>query len=167
MNPLRSSSIAVLLLVCATFYCFAGDNDFDGLVREVAHRYDAHATSIPMMSVVSLCARFATHGGVKGLRIVEFEDVKAALDVSELTSLVRNHLGPEWQPFVKEHDKHGESESIIFVREKGDAMGMMIADYDHGELDVVRMELSGDALAKWMKDPQGEAHHHNGRGETE
>ena len=34
---------------------------------------------------------------------------------------------------------------------------MMIADYDHHELDVVRMELSGDALAKWMKDPQGES----------
>jgi hypothetical protein len=44
---------------------------------------------------------------------------------------------------------------------------MMIADYDHGELDVVRMELSGDALAKWMKDPQGEAHHRSGREQTE
>jgi hypothetical protein len=50
---------------------------------------------------------------------------------------------------------------IIFVREKGDAMGMMIADYEHGELDVVRMELSGDALAKWMKDPQAESRGRN------
>jgi hypothetical protein len=50
---------------------------------------------------------------------------------------------------------------IIFVREKGDGMGMMIADYEHGELDVVRMELSGDALAKWMKDPQGESRGRN------
>jgi hypothetical protein len=36
---------------------------------------------------------------------------------------------------------------------------MMIADFDHHELDVVRMELSGDALAKWMKDPQRKARH--------
>jgi hypothetical protein len=108
------------------------------------------------MSFVSLCARFATHGGVKGLRVVEFDDIKATVEVSELASLVRNHLGADWQPFIQEHDKQGEKESIIFVREKGDAMGMMIADYEHGELDVVRMELSGDALAKWMKDPQGE-----------
>jgi hypothetical protein len=98
---------------------------------------------------------------VKGLRVVEFDDIKATVDVSELASLVRNHLGPEWQPFIQEHDKQGESESIIFVREKGDAMGMMIADYEHGELDVVRMELSGDALAKWMKDPQGESRGRN------
>jgi hypothetical protein len=26
---------------------------------------------------------------------------------------------------------------------------------------VVRMELSGDALAKWMKDPQGESRGRN------
>jgi hypothetical protein len=44
---------------------------------------------------------------------------------------------------------------------------MMIAEYDHGELDVVRMELSGDSLAKWMRDPQGEAHHQNGKAHTE
>jgi hypothetical protein len=168
MTNLRLSFIAVVLLVVsATLYSFAADSDFDGLVSDVAHRYDAHATRIPMMSLVSLCARFATHGGVKGLRIVEFDDVKAALDVPELTTLVRSHLGPEWQPFINEHDKQGNSQSVIFVRAKGDALRMMIADYDHGELDVVRMELSGDALAKWMKDPQGEAHHHNGKEQTE
>jgi hypothetical protein len=147
----------VLFLAGATPYCFAADRGFDGLVSEVEHRYDAHVTRVPMMSLVSLCARFASHGGVKGLRVVEFDDVKATVDVSELASLVRNHLGPEWQPFIREHDQQGESESIIFVREKGDSMGMMIAEYEHGELDVVRMELSGDALAKWMKDPQGKS----------
>lgn len=159
MTPLRLTSIAVLLLASATLYSFAADRDFDGLVSELAHRYDAHATRVPMMSLVSLCARFATHGGVKGLRVVEFDEVGTTPDASELSSLVRNHLGPEWQPFVNEHDKEGKSQSIIFVREKGDALRMLIADYDHGELDVVRMELSGDSLAKWMKDPKSEPQH--------
>jgi hypothetical protein len=158
MTALRFTSIALVLVVSATFYSFAADREFDGLVSELAHSYDAHPTRIPMMSFVSLCARFATHGGVKGLRVAEFDNVKAAGDASELSSLVRNHLGPEWQPFVREHGKQGKSESIIFVREKGDALRMMIAEYDDGELDLVRMELSGDSLAKWMKDPQRNAH---------
>ena len=167
MTRLRFFSIAVVLLVCATLYSFAADRDFDSFVRELAHHYDVHATGIPMMSIVSLCARFATHGGVKGLRVVEFDDFKATPDVFELTSLVRNNLGPEWQPFIDERDKQDESQSIIFVREAGSSMRMMIADYDHGELDVVRMELSGNALAKWMKDPQGEAHPRDGKAQTE
>jgi hypothetical protein len=159
MTRLRFFSIAVVLLAGATLYSFAADRDFDGLVTAVAHRYDVHATHIPMMSVVGLCARFATHGGVKDLRVVEFDDFKAALNVSELTSLLRNSLGPEWQPFINEQDKQSGSQSIIFVRQKGGALRMMIADYDHHELDVVRMELSGDALAKWMKDPHSKTHH--------
>jgi hypothetical protein len=158
MTHFRFFSIAVVLLVGTTVYSFAADRDFDGLVAAVAHRYDAHATQIPMMSVVSLCARFATHRGVKDLRVVEFDDFKAALDVSDLTSLVRNSLGPEWQPFINEQDKQSGNQSIIFVRPKGGALRMVIADYDHHELDVVRMELSGDALAKWMKDPHSKTH---------
>src|ERR1700693_93172 len=103
MTRFRFFSIAVVLLAGATLYSFAADHDFDGLVTAVAHRYDVHATHIPMMSVVSLCARFATHGGVKDLRVVEFDDFKAALNVSELKSLVRNSLGPEWQPFIYDY----------------------------------------------------------------
>ena len=167
MKPQHVTPIALLLLASATVYSFAADRDFESLVSEVAQRYDVHATRIPMMSFVSLCARFATHGNVKGLRVVEFDDVKPTLDGSELSSLLRNRLGPEWQPFINEHDKHGKSQSIIFVREKGDALRMIIAEYDHGELDVVRMELSGDSLAKWMRDPQSEAHHQDGKTGTD
>jgi len=159
MTRLRFFSIAVVLLAGATLYSFAADRDFDGLVAAVAHRYDVHATPIPMMSVVSLCTRFATHGGVKDLRVVEFDDFRPALNVSELTSLVRNSLGPEWQPFINEQDNQAGGQSIIFVRQKGVALRMMIADYDHHELDVVSMELSGDALAKWMKDPHSKTYH--------
>jgi hypothetical protein len=99
MTRLRFSFIAAASRGALRSIAFAADRDFDGLVSDVEHRYDVHATRVPMMSLVSLCARFATHGGVKGLRVVEFDDVKATLDVSELASLVRNHLGPEWQPF--------------------------------------------------------------------
>ncbi len=149
---------AALVLGSAAAYAFAGDRDFDGLVSGIAQSYDLHATKIPMMSMVSLCARVATHGGVKGLRVVEFDNIKISPGLPDLTSLVHRSLGPEWEPFVQERDRQGESQSVIFVRPAGEAMRMVIADYDHGELDVIRMELSGDALARRLKNPQSEAH---------
>ncbi len=149
---------AALVLGSAAAYAFAGDRDFDGLVSGIAQSYDLRATKIPMMSMVSLCARVATHGGVKGLRVVEFDNIKISPGLPDLTSLVHRSLGPEWEPFVQERDRRGESQSVIFVRPAGEAMRMVIADYDHGELDVIRMELSGDALARWLKNPQSEAH---------
>jgi hypothetical protein len=67
---------AALLHGSAATYTFAADRGFDGLVSGIAQSYDAQATRIPMMSLVSLCARVATHGGVKGLRVVEFHNLK-------------------------------------------------------------------------------------------
>jgi hypothetical protein len=149
---------AALLLGSAATYTFAADRGFDGLVSGIEQSYDAHATRVPIMSLASLCARVATHGGVKGLRVVEFDNIKISPGLPDLTSLVHRSLGPEWEPFVQERDRQGESQSVIFVRPAGEAMRMVIADYDHGELDVIRMELSGDALARWLKNPQSEAH---------
>ncbi len=155
MIPLRFSLIAAVL-VGATFYTFAADSDdFEGLISQVARTYDTHATRVPLMGLVSLCARVATHGGVKGLRVAEFDHLKAALDDPELTSLLRKNLGPEWQPFINERNQREGSQSVIFVRPEGNGLHMLIADYEHGELDLVRMELNGDALAKWMSHPQG------------
>jgi hypothetical protein len=155
MIPFRFSLVAAVLVVSATFYTFAADRDFDGLISQVARTYDAHATGIPLMSMVSLCARVATHGGVKGLRVAEFDHLKAALDEPELTSLLRKNLGPEWQPFINERNQREGSQSVIFVQPEGNGLHMLIADYEHGELDLVRMDLNGDALAKWMSHPQG------------
>jgi len=149
---------AALLLGSAATYTFAADRGFDGLVSGIAQSYDAQATRIPMMSLVSLCARVATHGGVKGLRVVEFHNLKTTPGLPELASLVHSTLGSEWEPFIQERDRRGDSESAIFVRQAGEAMHMVIADYEHGELDLIRMELSGEALVRWLKNPQAEAH---------
>jgi hypothetical protein len=43
---------------------------------------------------------------------------------------------------------------------------MLIADYEHGELDLVRVELNGERLARWVDDPQGSARHHDYGTET-
>jgi hypothetical protein len=39
-------------------------------------------------------------------------------------------------------------------------MRMLIADYEHGELDVVRMELDGDQLARFVHNPRCRHAHH-------
>jgi hypothetical protein len=142
----------------------SSNNDFDGVVSAVEHRYDLHAQRIPMMGFVSFCASVATKGGVKGMRVAEFDHVSGITDTGELSRVVRESLGEAWQPFVT--DRHGNSGlSVIFVQPHGDSMRMLIADYEHGELDVVRMELNGNQLAHWMNDPEGHAKHHDFKAE--
>lgn len=136
----------------------AAGPDFDSVVSAVEHQYSMRAERVPMMRFVSLCAHVASHGGVKGMKIAEFDHL-AAPDTGQLESLVRQTLGDKWQPFVTERERNGNV-SMIYVQPSGSDMRMLIADYENGELNVVRMELNGERLARWINDPEGSAHRH-------
>ena len=138
----------------------AGHHDFDTVVMAVEHRYDAHAQRIPMMGLVSFCGWIATGGGVKGLRIAEFDHFAGPSDLADLGKLVDDSLGGEWQRFVMDREGDGEL-SLIYVQPDGRSMRMLIVDDDHGELDVVRMEVNADRLQRWMRDPMGSAKRHD------
>jgi hypothetical protein len=164
MNYLRLSSLVLGVALVSSTGCAAADHDFNAVVSSVEQHYSAHPQRIPLMGFVSLCARVATHGGVKGMRVAEFDNLRhdaqgRDLDTQELLDLVRSELGEEWQPMVTERSRHGSELSVVFVRPAGHSMRMLVADYENGELDVVRMELNGSQLAEFMHEP-GNHHHH-------
>ncbi|MHB1935308.1 MAG: hypothetical protein ACYCOR_01835 [Acidobacteriaceae bacterium] len=159
---LRAKRIFFLLMASGLLVstgCSAADRGFDSVVAGVEHQYSVHAQRVPLMSVVSFCAMLKTHGGVNDLRVAEFDNLRG-LDGKDLYALLRSRLGDQWQPFVTETaggDRAGD-QSVILVHPNGSSMGMMVADYDHGELDLVSMELNGAALSKWLRDPEQQHH---------
>lgn len=139
----------------------ASAHDFDAVVTAVEQRYSTHAERVPMMGFVNFCAWVATGGGVKGMRVAEIDGLPSAPDSDELQKLVRDSLGPNWQPFVTDREAGGNV-SVIYVQPVGgSSMRMMIADYENHELDLVRIEINGDRLRHWMKDPDSSAKHHD------
>jgi hypothetical protein len=140
--------------------CSAADHDFNSVVSAVEHKYSVHAQRVPMMGFVSICASLKTHGGVRDLHVAQFDNLRN-MDGKDLYPLLRSRLGDEWQPFVTEvsgGQNRSADQSVILVHPDGSSMGMMIADYDHGELDLVGMEMNGAALSKWLHDPERQQH---------
>jgi hypothetical protein len=138
----------------------ASGHDFDAVVSAVERRYDARAEKIPMMGLVSFCGWIATGGGVKGIRVAEFDHFAVPADTDELDKLVSSSLGGEWERMVTERTRN-QSLSLVYVQPDGHAMRMLIADYEHGELDVVRIEVNAERLQHWMRDPEGSLRHHD------
>ncbi|MHB8303381.1 MAG: hypothetical protein ACYDC6_11170 [Acidobacteriaceae bacterium] len=139
-------------LLCATGG-YAADRDLNAVVSGVEHRYSTHPQRIPLMGLIGFCARVYTHGGVKSMRVVEFEDMHG-VDAAEMAALVQSQLGSRWQPFMAERGQgtvgaEGEY-STMFARPEGRSMRLMIANYDHGELDLARLEVNGASLSKWI-----------------
>lgn len=157
--PAIAAVVAVPLAVNA-----ASNRDFSAVVSAVEQRYASHAERVPLMGLASFCAWAATGGGVRGIRVAEFDHLSVA-DPSELEAIVRNNLGRDWQPFVRDRNRNGNI-TIIYVEPDGAAMRMMVADLEHGELDLVRLEVNGDRLRHWMHDPEGSARHHDYVGNT-
>ena len=146
---------AVLALIPVTG-CAASGHDFDAVVSAVSARYPAHVERVPMMGLISFCAHVATGGGVKGMQVAEFENFHNAPDPAELDRLVSTTLGSEWQRFVTTRD-HDGNVSLIFSQPDGEAMRLLIADYENGELDLVRVEVNGKRMQHWLENPQGSA----------
>lgn len=139
-------------------------HDFDAVVAAVSARYPAHVEEAPMMGLVSLCARVATGDGVKGMKVAEFENLRQPPDGAALDRIVTGALGSDWQRFVTTRSRDGET-TLIFSQPDGEAMRLLIADYEHGELDVVRVEVNGERMQQWLNDPRGSAQRHDyGRG---
>ena len=139
----------------------AAPPDFDTLVSALEHHYSAHVQRVPLMGFVSFCAWVTTGGGVHGMKVADFEHFSGPSDPAELERFVSDTLGPRWEHFVTNRSRDGEL-NLIYVQPHGSAMRMMIADYEHGELDLVRMDLNGERLAHWVQDPTGSARGHAG-----
>jgi len=99
MNRLVLLLLGSMLLVSTG--CSAADHDFNSVVSAVEHKYSVHAQRVPLMPLVSICASLKTHGGVRSLRVAEFENLRGMAG-KDLYPLLRSKLGDEWQPFVTE-----------------------------------------------------------------
>jgi len=122
---------------------------FDAMVTALSARYAVQPKKIPLMWMVSLCARGATHGGVRGMRVVQFEHFGTVADRDEFDAIVQSRLGGDWTPTVRERESNGE-ESLVYTREAGRLTEFVVIDLDHDELDLVRMEMNPQQLAQWV-----------------
>ena len=136
----------LILVPTAVVLAGNGAGGFDGVVDSIESQYHAHATRIPFMSLISLVAGTATHDGVRGLHVAEFEHFDAIVDGNDLKQMVERKLGSEWELMVRETRRNGLEQTFIYCHPEGKHMGLFIIDHDHGELDVVQVSVDPDHL---------------------
>ena len=150
---------AIILVLCASTFAFAGDAEFKSIVHTIEHTYGVHHMHIPLLGVAMF---FARPSGVRGLKLAIFEGFQAPDDAEGVRRVIERSLGPEWYPFVRVRSNgknHGET-TLIYTSPLGNRMRMMIVNLEPSEAVVVKMELSDRAMQKWLKEPGEEADHH-------
>ena len=134
------------------------ETGFDAVVNSIESRYQVHATRIPFVGLISLVSSRATHKGVSGIHIANFEEFTKDVDGQELNNLVTQHIGPGWERMIRDTNRKGHEQTLIFVHPEGARMGMFIVDLDGQEMDVVQVSVDPDHL----NDSIGRYSHHHG-----
>ncbi len=133
--------IVVAMIPVAVLAASNGDGAFDNIVQSIQTKYHVRATRIPFMALASLIANKSTHGGVGGVQVAEFEHFTTSVDGDELNKMVEEKLGAGWERMIRETDRHGGEQSLIFDRPNGARMELLIVDKDGNEMDVVQVSV--------------------------
>lgn len=137
--------LLVALLIPAVVLAGSGDG-FDGVVGAIENQYHVRATRIPFMSLVSLISRRATHGGVSGLHVAEFDSFSEPVNGEELERTVEQNLGAGWERVIRETSHRSGAQTLIFMRPEDARMGLFIVDLSGREMDVVELSVDPNHL---------------------
>jgi hypothetical protein len=160
MKYAAGALLLALAAILPLHYWFASNNGFNAAVAAVEQQYHAQPENIPMQWFVSLCASVSTGGGVRHMRVADFHNIGPVANPDALAAMLSAHLPQPWHRMVLSRDG-AQDFSLIYVRPEGRSMRMLVASYDHGELDLVRMDLNGQRLAHFIQNPTHSAAHHN------
>lgn len=160
--PFGCAALCLALLIPVVVMAAGGEGGFDGVVGSIETQYHVRATRIPFMGLASLVAGGVTHGGVRGVRVAEFEHFSGPVDGEQLNRMVEEKLGQGWERMIRETRRHGSEQTLIYARPDGKRMGLFILDLDGGEMDVVQVSVDPDRL----NDTIGKyGHHHRDSGD--
>jgi hypothetical protein len=152
--------VLIALLIPAVVLAGSGDRGFDGVVHSIESRYHVRATRIPLLGLISLVSRKATHEGVSGLHLAEFESFSEPVDGNELNRMVEEKLGSSWERMIRDTSRHGRNQTLIFVHPEGERMGLFVVDMDGHEMDVVQVSVDPKHLSEDISN-YGHRHRNN------
>lgn len=150
--------VFVALLVPVAVLAGAGEGGFEGVVHSIESKYHVRASRIPFLGLISLISKKATHDGVSGIRLAEFEHFTEPMDGDDLNRMVAEKLGAGWERIIRETSRKGNEQTLIFIHPEGERMGMFVLDLDGSELDVVQVSVDPDHLNENIG--HYEHHHH-------
>jgi hypothetical protein len=139
------------LLLAVSTAAFAGDRDFDQIVKAIESHYGVKPTHIPFMGLASLVVKTTHPEGVSGFRIATFEHLEAlGPDAPDFISALPLR---DLHPLVRVYSRSGGESTYIYAGDFGKSTRLLITTLERSEATVVEVKVSIDVLLKALQDP--------------
>jgi hypothetical protein len=149
---MRIRLAAVLVLLAG--FAWAGDPEFDRLVREVESHYGTHATHVPLMGVANLFVKIARPGGATSLRMALFEELKTPPEAWADLDRFMNSLPGELRPVVTVNSRRDGEATYILMGPAGKSTKVLVATFERHEATLIEVRLNLKQLARSLEDPE-------------
>ena len=144
---------AALLLLLGCGCAFAGEHEFDDVVKAICEQFDTKPMHIPLMGLAKFVVKVAHPAGTKQLNIAIFENLDESKGSGiDLIDSVRLAVGKQWQPFVQVRGEHDDN-VLVYMVGKGNDARLLVVTAQRDETVVVEVRVSPETLQKWMMSP--------------
>src|SRR5262249_48659725 len=146
----------LVLFLSAAAAAFAGDWEFDRLVKSVETHFQARRMHIPMMGLANFVLKVAHPAGTSGVKIAIFEDLQTTDDDLDALDQFMNQIdGERLHPMVRVHSRRGGEATYIYTGEVGKSTKVLVATFDRHEATIVEVKANIEALMKILGNPAG------------
>lgn len=159
------------ILVAATFLltgaAYAGDAEFDRIVRAIESRYGAHPVHVPFMDAANFVLKVAHPEGASGVKLAVFEDIRELKSADDPETwqdrdrLMDSISGGSLHPLLREHSRGDGQATYIFVEPESahrQSTRLLIATFGRNDATVIEVKANIDHLLKSLQDPEHASH---------
>lgn len=146
----------LVVFLAAASLAYAGDREFDGVVKAIETHYGATRTHIPLMGLANFALKVGHPAGASGFRIALFQDLKTDLDEERQAQLDRfmdSLSSATLRPFIRTRSRSEAEATYIFCGETGKTTQLLIATFNRHDATVIEVKVNFDTLLRWIESP--------------
>lgn len=153
---MRARSMMFALTVAVLFSALPAAAQFKEIRKAVDREIAGDRIYIPFTGLMRLYVKVAKPEGVHDFQFAIYEDVRGA-DRGRIEEIFREHLGPEWQPFVRVTSHRDHQQVLIYAHEgdDGETIELMIFAGEPDETVLMKTTLNVEGFIEGLDDPDG------------
>jgi hypothetical protein len=158
----------LLIAVMASGAAYAGDGEFDRIVKAIESRYGTKPVHVPFMGLANFAVKVAHPEGAGAFHLAVFEGLKDLRSGEEdpgewrerdhfMDTLASKNL----RPLVRVHSRHDGEATYIFMgpaSKSGKSTRLLIATFERDQATVIEVQANIEKLLDSMQEPAHAGH---------
>jgi len=154
---MKTRLLGALLLAASA--AFAGDSEFERIVKAIETRYGAKPMHIPFLGMASFIVKVAHPEGASGFKLAVFEDLKSdGSDWRDRDRFMAGIPGSGLSPMVQVHSRRNGEATYIFMDPESRSARILIATFERNEATVIEVKADAEKLLRSLREPDRARH---------